>query len=110
MIFSPATLSSPPLALVLWAVRWKSREPSTRNGAINGSSSAASDFDVLLMLPSSLIARSESDEAIQSITHVYIMDCFRLRSLSYGGQVASLALTIKLYAELILQIGRHETR
>src|SRR5690242_17508154 len=99
MIFSPAALSSPPLALVLWAVRWKSREPSTRNGAINGSSSAASDFDVLLMLPSSpVIVRSDSDEEIQSITHVYIMDC-----------VASLALTIKLHAELILQIGRHET-
>src|SRR4051795_7613656 len=40
-----------------------------------------------------VIARSVSDEAIH-VARERKMDCFRLRSSSYGGQVASLAMTL----------------
>jgi hypothetical protein len=42
--------------------------------------------------------RAKADATKQSILSIRrAMDCFRLRSSSYGGQVASLAMTVGLF-------------
>ena len=75
--------------LPLWHRRLRAGDAVVVAGAQICRGAAGGDDDVGIY---AVIARIDSDEAIHAFASGE-MDCFRLRSLSYGGQVASLAIT-----------------